>query len=403
MLSQPYKNLIGRCAVLFSAGTALQFLVGPVNPSFLAYPWGIVLAVNYLYVLILLYCQADKWKWVKKWYDRPACIVSLVSLLILTLFFGLIRQDASTDGLGGMLGFTDMTSSWIFNIFLIHFMTVMGFKSIDDVWHWKKRNPSVIAFHVAVFVVLVCGVFGSGDKIRMKVAASIGNPVHVGMAHDGRQVELPFVLRLQDFTLDEYPPRIHRVADNLLSKEFVVIEEAGSNGPLDAWQVECLDYLDMAGRLHPDSAYVSMQHVGATTAVYVKALHHETRQTVEGWISCGSHIFDGSALSLPDGSSLVMPRREVKKYLSSVELETKEGKKHLEIAVNHPATIGSWKIYQSGYDSDRGRWSTLSVLECVKDAWYMPVYVALWLILAAGVWMLFHGWNVRRKRKEDKA
>ena len=142
MLSQPYKNLIGRCAVLFSAGTALQFLVGPVNPSFLAYPWGIVLAVNYLYVLILLYCQADKWKWVKKWYDRPACIVSLVSLLILTLFFGLIRQDASTDGLGGMLGFTDMTSSWIFNFFLIHFMTVMGFKSIDDVWHWKKRNPS---------------------------------------------------------------------------------------------------------------------------------------------------------------------------------------------------------------------------------------------------------------------
>jgi hypothetical protein len=167
--------------------------------------------------------------------------------------------------------------------------------------------------------------------------------------------------------------------------------------------VEYLEYLDMAGRLHPDSAYIPMQHVGATTAVLVKATHSETHQEVIGWISCGSHIFDGSALSLPDGSSLVMPRREVKKYLSSVELESKEGKKHLEIAVNHPATIGSWNIYQSGYDSDRGRWSTLSVLECVKDAWYMPVYVALWLILAAGVWMLFHGWNMRRKRKEDKA
>ena len=164
MLSQSYKNLIGRCAVLFSAGTALQFLVGPVNPSFLAYPWGIVLAVNYLYVLILLYCQADKWKWVKKWYDRPACIVSLASLLVLSILFGLIRQDASTHGLGGMLGFTDMTSSWIFNFFLIHFMTVMGLKSIDDVWHWKKRNLSVIVFHVAVFVVLANGIFGSGDN-----------------------------------------------------------------------------------------------------------------------------------------------------------------------------------------------------------------------------------------------
>jgi hypothetical protein len=84
-------------------------------------------------------------------------------------------------------------------------------------------------------------------------------------------------------------------------------------------------------------------------------------------------------------------------------LDTHEGKKHLEISVNHPATIGSWKIYQSGYDSDRGRWSTLSILECVKDAWYMPVYVALWLILAAGIWMLFHGWTMHGKRKEDEA
>ena len=403
MLSQTYKNLIGRCAVLFSAGTALQFLVGALNSSFLAYPWGIVLAVNYLYVLILLYCQTDKWKWVRSWYDRPACIVSLGSLLVLSILFGIIRQDGSTGGLWGILGFTEMTSSWTFNFFLIHFMTVMGLKSIDDVWHWKKHNPSVIVFHVAIFVVLASGIFGSGDKVRVKVVTTIGNPIQFGSSDDHMRVELPFVLRLTDFTLEEYPPRIHRVSDNQLSKEFVVVEDENNEGVLDSWRVECLEYLDMAGRLHPDSAYISMQHVGATTAVYIKASHQKTHQMVEGWVSCGSHIFDGSALALPDGSVLVMPHREVKKYLSSVELETKEGKKHLEIAVNHPAKVGSWKIYQSGYDSDRGRWSTLSVLECVKDAWYVPVYVALWLILAAGIWMLFHGWTLRRKRKEDKA
>lgn len=402
MLSQPYKKMIGRCAVLFSAGTALQFIVGSLTPSFLAYPWGIVLAVNYIYVLVFLYCQADKWKWVKSWYDRPACIVSLASLLVLSLLFGLVRQDASTDGLWGMLGFTEMTSSWIFNFFLVHFMTVMGLKSIDDLWHWKKHSPTVTVFHVAVFVVLVSGIFGSGDKIRVKVVAAIGNPVQFGVSDDKQRVELPFMLRLTDFTLEEYPPRIHRVSENLLSKEFVVVEEENNEGLLGSWQVECLEYLDMAGRLHSDSAYVAMQHVGATTAVYIKAFHQETHQMVEGWVSCGSHIFDGSVLDLPDGSALVMPRREVKKYLSSVELVTNEGKKEMEIAVNHPATVGSWKIYQSGYDSDRGRWSTLSVLECVKDAWYMPVCVALWLTLAVGIWMLFHGWTKHRGRKEEK-
>ena len=335
-------------------------------------------------------------------YDRPACSVSLASLLVLSILFGLIRQDASTDGLWGLLGFRQMTSSWTFNFFLIHFMTVMGLKSIDDVWHWKKRNLSVIVFHVAVFVVLASGIFGSGDKIRVKIAATVGKPVQTGVSNGNQQVELPFVLRLTDFTLDEYPPRIHRVTENLLSKEFVVVEGENNEGVLGSWQVEYLEYLDMAGRLHPDSAYIPMQHVGATTAVLVKATHSETHQEVRGWISCGSHIFDGNALVLPDGSALVMPRREVKKYLSTVELETNERKERLEIAVNHPATVGSWKIYQSGYDSDRGRWSTLSVLECVNDAWYMPVYVALWLVLASGVWMLFHGMAKRRKRKEDK-
>lgn len=392
--------MIGRCAVLFAAGTALQFLMGGLNPSFLSYPWGIVLAVNYLYVLILLYTNANKWKWVKTWYNRSACIVSLASLLVLTLLFGLIRQDASTDGLLGMIGFTQMTSSWIFNLFLFQFMTVIGLKSIDDMYYWKQRKLSVVVLHSAIFVVLVAGIFGSGDKVRVKVPAHVGESVKFGLTEDNQRVELPFVLRLQNFTLDEYPPRIHRLSNNQLSASFLSVEGEESEGILDGgWIVKCEEYLDMAGRLHPDSAYIPMQHVGATTAVYVKAVRLG-EEPVEGWISCGSHIFSGNALALPDGSALVMPRREVKKYLSSVVLETDEGKDHVEIAVNQPASVGSWMIYQSGYDSARGRWSTFSVLECIKDAWYMPVYVALWLILGAGFWMLLHGWTVSRKRKE---
>ncbi|MBQ2416121.1 MAG: hypothetical protein II283_06805, partial [Alistipes sp.] len=52
-----------------------------------------------------------------------------------------------------------------------------------------------------------------------------------------------------------------------------------------------------------------------------------------------------------------------------------------------PATLGSWKIYQVGYDNARGRWSTHSVLECVRDGWYPVTHVALWLTIAAGVVM----------------
>ena len=65
--------------------------MGNVNPSFLTYPWTVVLVVNYLYILILLYAKQDTWKFVRGLYDRSAYIVSLSCMLVLTLLFGIIR------------------------------------------------------------------------------------------------------------------------------------------------------------------------------------------------------------------------------------------------------------------------------------------------------------------------
>ena len=398
MLSQRYKQLIGRCALLLVVGMALQFLWGNVNPSFLTYPWTLVLVVNYLYLLILLYAKQDTWKFVRGLYDRPAYIVSLSCMLVLTLFFGMIRQDGSTDGFWGWMGFTSMSSSWVFVLFLVHFMSILGLKAIDDVHHWKQRRWSTVLMHVSVFIILASAIFGSGEKIRVRVTAMQGHPVSVGITSDGRQVELPFMLRLNKFTLEEYPPHIYLFDGNRLSEDFLVVDGEGTRGELDAWQVECLEYLHSAGRMSEDSAYVSTEHVGATTAMYLKAT--SAQASVEGWVSQGSFLFAGSTLALPDGRELVMPRREVKKYLSEVELFEGEDKHVFEISVNHPASIGAWKIYQSGYDSSKGRWSTTSVLECVKDAWYPAIHIAMWMILLGGAMMFVSA--SKKKKKEDR-
>lgn len=402
MRSNRYKRMMQRCVLLLVAGTALHLFLGEANPSFLAYPWGVILAVNYLYLLILLRANADKWQWVKRWYDRAAYITSLASMVVLTLLFGLIRQDGSPEGVAGALGFTQMSTSWIFNLFLFHFTTVLGFKAIDDVWHWRQRKLPNVLMHVSVFVIFAAAIFGSGDKEKVKVTLPLGVSEQIGIAHDGMSVRLPFTLTLKEFTLDEYPPHIH-LYDETLSPEYIVVEGEGSVASLGAWQIECLEYLSHAARLSPDSGYVDMQHVGATTAVRLKATHTGTGQSAEGWVSCGSHIFVGNTLLLPDGSQLVMPQREAKRYLSRVEVTNKKQTRTFDISVNHPATLGPWKIYQTGYDSARGRWSTISVLECVKDGWYTLVHIAMWMILAAAALLFMVGWSNRIKNKEDKA
>lgn len=397
MLEHPYRRMMQRCILLLLAGAALQLFLGPVNPSFLSYPWGMILALNYLYLIILLRANADKWQWVRGWYDRPAYLSSLASMLVLTLMFGLIRQDGSAEGLAGVLGFTRMSRSWIFCLFLFHFTTVMGLKAVDDVWHMRRRKLPNVLIHLSVFVVLAAAIFGSGDKEKVKVTLALGVPERMGVTKEGRVAELPFTLTLKEFSLDEYAPRVHRYKDGTLSPEFVAIDTVGCTGRLGEWEVECMEYLEYAGRTSEDSAYVAMRHVGTTTAMLLRASHSTSGQSAVGWVSCGSHIFAGNTLSLPDGSELVMPQREAKKYLSQIEVTGKEGVKLFDIAVNHPATMGPWKIYQSGYDSSRGRWSTISVVECVKDGWYILVHISMWMILVAGV-LLF---VMRRKRDVD--
>ena len=300
MLSLRYKQLIGRCVLLFLAGTALQLYIGNVDTSFLAYPWGLVGAVNYLYILIILYAYQGKLTFVRRMYDRASYITSLASMLVLTLLFGLIPQDASIGGLIDLLGFNQMSSSWIFVFFFFHFMTIIGLKAIEDVHHWKKKSLPAVLMHVSFFVILVASIFGNGEKVQLQVTAIEGHPVGMGVTEKGKRVELPFTILLKDFSLEEYPPVVHL---------------------------------------------------------------------------------------LPDGSEVVMPRREVKKYLSEVEIWEGGKKYSFDIAVNQPASIGVWKIYQSGYDFSRGKFSTVSILECVKDGGYVAVHIAMWTILLSGVWM----------------
>ena len=395
MLSQHYKKAVIRCACMLFAGTALQLFTGAVNASLLVYPLDIVLAANYLYLLVLISFNKEKWKWTEHFTGRATYITSLTAMLALTIIFGLIRQDGASGAIDA-LGFSQMKSSWTFNIFLLHFTSVIGVKAIDDLRNIKRQKLHTAIMHAAFFIILLAGIFGSGEKQRVHLTAIQGEPTNYGAAEDGKKVELPFIIRLKDFSLDEYPPHIHIYADDNLSKEHIIIKEKGNSGTLDGWHIECKEYMEMAGCKPGDSLYRPMNHVGATTAIRVKAT--AGNETVEGWISCGSHIFPGSALPLPDGRMLVMPRREVKKYLSQVEISTGDKKKEFDIAVNSPATIGAWKIYQSGYDNSRGRWSTTSTLECVKDSWQPVTHTAMWLILAAGIFALFAN-RTKKKRK----
>lgn len=397
-----------RCLLLFAVGIVLQCVVGDLDNGFLRYPWGLILAVNYLYLLVLLHFQRDKWRWVNRLSDHYASVSALGSMVLMTIIFGLMRQDASTEGLVGLLGFSRMTSSWPFNLLLFYFTTTVGLAVVDDLHHWRQRGLAAMMSHLAVFVVLTCGMFGSADKMRVTVNAHLEHPVAEGIDSKGVSQTLPFAITLKEFAMEEYPPKLYLLdtRQESSSEDFLLVEETTSECEIDGWQLRVERVIDMAGRMPDSEEWLEMVHTGAAPAVYLKVTNPATGESYSGWVSCGSHIFEPSYLRLGERYAVAMPRRDAKRYLSRVDVEQMSGERErFDIEVNHPARIGAWRIYQVGYDTARGRWSSVSVLECVKDGWYSAIHIALWLMLSAGVVMFVTagGRSLSRKGGETSA
>lgn len=397
-----------RCLLLFAVGIVLQCVVGDFDNGFLRYPWGLILAVNYLYLLVLLHFQRDKWRWVNRLSDHYASVSALGSMVLMTIIFGLTRQDASTEGLVGLLGFSRMTSSWPFNLLLFYFTTTVGLAVVDDLHHWRQRGLAAMMSHLAVFVVLTCGMFGSADKMRVTVNAHLERPVAEGIDSKGVSQTLPFAITLKEFAMEEYPPKLYLLdtRQESSSEDFLLVEETTSEGEIDGWQLRVERVIDMAGRMPDSEEWIEMVHTGAAPAIYLKATNPATGESYSGWVSCGSHIFEPSYLRLGERYAVAMPRRDAKRYLSRVDVEQMTGERQrFDVEVNHPARIGAWRIYQVGYDTARGRWSSVSVLECVKDGWYSAIHIALWLMLSAGVVMFVTagGRSLSRKGGETSA
>ena len=87
-----------------------------------------------------------------------------------------------------------------------------------------------------------------------------------------------------------------------------------------------------------------------------------------------------------------------KRYASEIVVRTKSGDvKHAIVDVNKPIRISGWKIYQYGYDTQKGTQSQMSILELVRDPWLPAVYTGIYLMLFGALLMF-----MRKGRKEEK-
>ena len=96
----------------------------------------------------------------------------------------------------------------------------------------------------------------------------------------------------------------------------------------------------------------------------------------------------GESRKLP--FELTLRSFEIDEYASEASLTLPDGRvSEVRIAVNHPARVGSWWIYQTEYRMDTERGEFTSMFKCVRSPLSEVFRITLWLMLVSAAAMVF--------------
>jgi hypothetical protein len=276
----------------------------------------------------------------------------------------------------------------------------------------RLKNPKWTDYafylnHIGLFIFLFAAGYGTSDIKRyvMYVEENAEVPEWRVYSENKNVLELPIAIKLNDFTLDEYEPKlavIDRKSGKAIPEEtpdYFQIDKRIMQGEIANYSITVDSFLMEAVR-NSDSSYTQVPMPGSCPAALVTIEDSQTGFKKTGWVCCGNYAQLYMPITINDKFSLVMTRPEAKRFASDIEVITADGKKIKTILeVNKPLKVGSWTIYQYGYDNDAGKASLYSSFELVYDPWLNAVYVGIGLF-AMGCLCLF--WIGSRKKKEEK-
>lgn len=347
------------------AGFALQFAIGPLDLSIISFPFNVVLLA---FILSLLAAKPSGT--VGRFGSAKVSVYLLAIITLMSLYMGIVAGNG-------------VKTSWpfalIYLLILINLILVVG-KRLRS---FKMRDYGFYLNHVGLFIFLFSAGLGSADMDRYFMMVYEGQVEWRGQSSKaGELTELPVAVSLEDFSMDEYPSKIVIIDKSSgetfpPGKEASVIAIVGSSGEIDDWEIKIDSVVDK---------------LKFAPAAFISATNKKNDAKLHGWISCGNYFQPFKVLDISETYCFAMTYPDPKRFVSMVEVFYKNGrKKRGEIEVNHPMTIGSWKIYQYSYDSNKGKDSDYSVFELVHDPWLVPVYIGIFMIMAGAVTLIWKG------------
>jgi hypothetical protein len=326
----------------------------------------------------------------------PAATSAICLITLMTLFLGIFHQDnPDSGGMLNALGLTHVKNSWAFLMAQLYVLISLGLVTLRRMVPFKTRNIGFIMNHAGLWIIIAAASLGTGDLRRLRMELRQGEPVWYAFDDHSHVIQLPFALELLNFDIEEYNPQI-AIADShtggLADRSQMPLPhiEAGKTVTLMDWTIFIEEFIPMAR--HVDGEFVPSEEIGAPPFAKVRAVNDVSGEIQEGWISCGSFMFNPEYVFLDGRNLLVMTVPEPKKYQSHVTaLTNTDAPRELFIEVNKPPTVEGWKLYQLSYNQQMGKWSDISILEIVRDPWLPIVYFGFILLFLGAAYIFWIG------------
>lgn len=395
-------------AIILS-GYALQINLDCLDFFYLRWPLNGIIAGSIVAVIIIL--SFIKTNAFVNWFSGVSFSVSLLAgLLLLTVFMGLTQQvdakQAVPHSVISILGLDRMTRSWPFVLLYLSILLSLGVLVVRSLRAFELRRYAFYLNHLGLWLLLFTAGFAASDIRRYVMYVQVKDDMPEWRVYNEKEevLELPIAIYLNEFVLDEYPPKltiINRKTGKSLPldlPQYFQIDSLQTKGELMEWQLEMLNFIPAAVRNTKDT-YLSMPMPGSCAAAQVRLTNKLSKQQKTAWVSAGSFAQNIAKIDLDSTRALVMTSPEPKRFASHVVVysEFLEKPDTAVIEVNKPLEHGDWIIYQYSYDEKMGKASSFSSFELVYDPWKKYVYFSF-AMLALGSIALF--WQLNSKKKE---
>jgi hypothetical protein len=365
------KNLVEEVIVslaVISAGVGLQLVIGNFSKSIIAFPVNllIILGAGTLFL-------AKKGNFLNRAASGTLSVVLISQITITAILMGLIPGNIIKD-------------SWPFALLWLMLMLNLTAVVSLKIKTTGLRDIPFLLNHAGLLLLMFSGGPGSADKSRYFMRVYEGSTEWRAQRSAGNErenlQELPVAITLEDFHIDEYPPKIA-----IINRLDGVALPTGKPQYIEA-------KLNLKGEIagHIISVDSVLYRPRYAPAAYITITELNSSSVIEGWVSCGNRFQPHKTLNLNEELCAAMTFPEPKSFNSEVTVYTKNGlEKRGVISVNHPLTAGSWKIYQHSYDNNMGKDSEWSVFELVYDPWYLPALAGIIIMMAGAVLLIWKG------------